>query len=77
MARLLVELEWSGLRTYEYEGGGDPVCPVCDQEPTHEVTYPAYRKDAYTRVEARTVTEGGHTPDCRLVAVLRKAGVLE
>lgn len=53
MARLLIEVQWAGVLTYQYEGGGDPCCPVCEgEEPRHE-------------------------PDCKLVAVLRKAGVLE
>ncbi len=75
MARLLLELQWAGD-----EGGydGRPCCPCCYALPPEKVHRPSVRIDAYTRTEARDeILYGKHSDDCRLVAVLRKAGVLE
>lgn len=61
MARLLLELEWSG---YEPDWGAGK-CMSCGAIQPLEYDAAARTKD----------TSGGtHKPDCRLVAVLRKAG---
>lgn len=76
MARLLLELQWAG--GYGDDGGTNPCCPACNADAPLKVHFPAKRIDAYTRTEARDEVIGGkHRDDCRLVAVLRKAGVIE
>lgn len=62
MARLLLELQWSGSS----EGIRSeflPRCPVCS----------GHRDNPFTGASG---WEGGHKSDCRLAEVLRKAGVL-
>lgn len=76
MARMLLDLEWAGSE-WDY-GGSDPCCPCCGERAPQKVHFPAVRVDAYTRTEARDeVLYGKHSDDCKLVAVLRKAGVLK
>lgn len=74
MARLLLDLEWAGWNQEGYDPSD--ACPSCGQHPPSKFIVPARRIDAYTRVEAHEEIRGGHAPDCRWVAVLRKAGVL-
>lgn len=62
MARLLLELEWAARLLPDL--GGFPACPACgNAEPDSGYGGPSFGP--------------GHAPDCRLVAVLRAAGVVE
>lgn len=62
MARLLLELEWGG-EPVRAIAGPIATCPSCLG------MRPQLSRDAGPR--------GGHRKDCRLIAVLRKAGVRE
>jgi hypothetical protein len=71
MARLLLEVEWKADQGIDYEVTA-PCCPVCGGlkpgAPSLEhVGWP----------EVLTECGVGHRHDCRLVAVLRAAGVVE
>lgn len=59
MARMLVELEWSGGYEYGQDSGVDACCPSC----MADAPSPALG------------ISGVHKLDCRLIALLRKAGV--
>lgn len=74
MARMLVELERVGW-------SDDIGCPSCGAESPDvlerlERMYPNTRL-AHGMTRKELIQNGGHMPDCRLLALLRKAGVHE